>query len=176
MISLPAARQPDADASADWSAVVEAVIEGHPTSTLESICRLATASPADRAFAAERLAAAQAEDRRLDDEVDRIAGAAALAQEAFENWDEDRVDRLLLDLATAFAIAAENLAAATVLETGLGNIADKAVKNRFASIGTYNALAGRTAQGTLSVDGDRKVTELASPAGVVFGIVPVTNP
>jgi len=176
MISLPAATQPDANASADWSAVVEAVIEAHPTSTLESIRRLATASPADLAFAADRLAAALAEDRRLDDEVDRIAGAAALAQEAFENWAEDRVDRLLLDLATAFAVAAENLAEATVLETGLGNVADKAVKNRFASIGTYNALAGRTAQGTLCVDGDRKVTDLASPAGVVFGIVPVTNP
>ena len=34
----------------------------------------------------------------------------------------------------------------------------------------------RSRQGPLSVDADRQVTEIASPVGVVFGVVPVTNP
>ena len=71
---------------------------------------------------------------------------------------------------------AEELAIASVSETGLGNVADKALKIRFASLGVYGSFAGQVAQGVLSVDAERRVTEIASPVGVVFAVAPVTNP
>src|SRR5262249_7213695 len=117
-----------------------------------------------------------AADRRLDAAVNRIASDASHAQEVFENWTEDRVDHLLFDLARRFDGAAEVLGAIRVKETGMGDAHDKTVKNRFASTGVYNSLAGQVAQGALRVDSDRRVTELASPVGVIFAIVPVTNP
>ena len=60
--------------------------------------------------------------------------------------------------------SAKELAIATVRETGMGNVADKTRKNRFASLRIYASLAGKTAQGSLSFDADRQVTELASPS------------
>ncbi len=163
-------------AARDAAAVLEAFIDSQPTATLEMARTLiGSASSAPPAFA-ERLDDAIEDHRRLDLEVDRIAVDASLAQAAFDKWTDERVDRLLRDLATRFDGAAEDLAAATVNETGFGNLPDKTLKNRFASIGIYNSLAGEAVQGALRIDAERKVTELASAVGVVFGIVPVTNP
>ena len=115
-------------------------------------------------------------DALLTAEVDAMASRASRAQEAFESWNDDRIDALLHDLADAFADAAEELAIATVAETGMGSVLDKTFKNQFASLGVYASFAGKPGQGTLTVDAARQVAEVASPVGVVFGVVPVTNP
>jgi acetaldehyde dehydrogenase/alcohol dehydrogenase len=115
-------------------------------------------------------------DERPDPEVDSMVARAAAAQHAFENWTDERVDGLLLALATALAGRAEDLARLTVKETGIGNVHDKTLKNQFASLGVYRSLAGKATHGPLSSDPARKVIELGSPMGVIFGIVPMTNP
>ena len=107
---------------------------------------------------------------------DAIVARAARAQETFEDWAEERVDKLLHAIALTLVGAAEQLAIATVSETGLGNVPDMTVKNRFASLDLYRSLAGKAAYGVLSSDPDRQVTEVASPVGVVFAVVPVTTP
>ena len=71
---------------------------------------------------------------------------------------------------------AEELAIAAVEETGLGNVVDKTHKNRTASDGIYQSLVGKTATGPLRVDLEQHVVEVASPMGVVFGLVPRTHP
>ena len=54
------------------------------------------------------------------------------------------MEALLDAIAEAVADQAEELAAATVAETGIGNVADKTFKNRFASLEVNRALrAGR---------------------------------
>ena len=58
----------------------------------------------------------------------------------------------------------------------MGNVRDKTAKNRFASLDIYRSLEGRVGQGPLAVDTRRKVMALASPVGVVFGLVPATHP
>jgi acetaldehyde dehydrogenase/alcohol dehydrogenase len=120
---------------------------------------------------AEHMAAA--ED---DPEIDRMVASAADAQRMFETWDEPRVVALLRAVAQSVAANAEALAAATVKETKIGNVADKTVKNMHASLGVYQTLAGKPGIGPLGSDAVRGVTEIAGPAGVVFAIVPVTNP
>jgi acyl-CoA reductase-like NAD-dependent aldehyde dehydrogenase len=108
--------------------------------------------------------------------VDRMVAAAVAAQKSFADWSEERVDAMLKDLAESVSLRAEELARATVEETTIGVVEDKILKIRFASLGVFGSIAGNPASGPLSRSEDRKVTELASPVGVVFGLLPVTNP
>src|SRR4051794_21712825 len=109
------------------------------------------------------------------DSVNAMVAAAATAQHEFETWSEARVDALLRDIAHTIDAHAEQLAGAAVQETGLGNAHDKAIKNRIASLGTYASMAGQPGVGPLHTD-QHGVTEIASPMGVVFGLVPRTHP
>lgn len=164
------------DLPVEVPAVLEQLVDRDPAMGLALLRALDGAvSPRLRATAGH-LVEALSNDSRLDAEVDAVVSRAGAAQEAFENWTDDRIDGLLFDLAKGIAESAEELAIAAVRETGMGNVPDKTTKNRFASLRVYESLAGKTAQGPLAADADRKVTELASPVGVVFAIVPVTNP
>ena len=98
------------------------------------------------------------------------------AQRQFDGWAEERVDALLREIAETISAASPVLAAEAVTETGIGNVADKITKTRFASMGVYRYLAGQPASGVISRDRVYGVTEIASPVGVVLGILPVTNP
>jgi acyl-CoA reductase-like NAD-dependent aldehyde dehydrogenase len=113
---------------------------------------------------------------RLDaPDVDAMVARAALAQREFESWNETRVDALLREVADTIDAHAEQLALAAVEETGLGNAPDKTIKNRLASSGVYAAMAGRPGVGHLRTT-EAGVTEIASPMGVIFGLVPQTHP
>jgi acetaldehyde dehydrogenase/alcohol dehydrogenase len=105
-----------------------------------------------------------------------MAVRAREAQRQFDGWPEERVDALLLDIAETISAASPVLAAEAVAETGIGNVADKTTKTRFASLGVYRYLAGQPASGVISRDRATGVTEIAAPIGVVLGILPVTNP
>jgi acyl-CoA reductase-like NAD-dependent aldehyde dehydrogenase len=111
----------------------------------------------------------------IDPAVDATVAAAAAAQAVLAGWPETRVEALLDDVAGAVADRAEELAAATVAETGIGNVADKTFKNRFASLEVNRTLQGRPGIGPRPPD-DRGVVEIASPMGVVLGLIPMTNP
>jgi acyl-CoA reductase-like NAD-dependent aldehyde dehydrogenase len=112
---------------------------------------------------------------QIDPSVDRMVAAAATAQAAFAGWPEARVEALLEGIAQAAAAQAEELAAATVTETGIGDVADKTFKNRFASLEVNRTLQGKPGVGPRPAD-ERGVTEIASPVGVVLGLIPMTNP
>jgi acyl-CoA reductase-like NAD-dependent aldehyde dehydrogenase len=114
-------------------------------------------------------------NEQIDPSVDRMVAAAAAAQAGLVGWPEARVEALLEQVAQAAAARAEELAAATVQETGIGNVADKTFKNRFASLEVNRTLQGKPGVGQWSTD-ERGVTEIASPVGVVLGLIPMTNP
>jgi acyl-CoA reductase-like NAD-dependent aldehyde dehydrogenase len=111
-----------------------------------------------------------------DPDVNDMVEKAILAQAAFASWTEERVDALLGALTAVFVAEAESLAAETVKETHLGNAADKTVKNKVASYHVFQSLVGKVGTGPVTTDDGRKVTEIASPVGVIFGLVPMTNP
>jgi acetaldehyde dehydrogenase/alcohol dehydrogenase len=164
------------DLPADIPAILELLADTHPTIALALVRALEGADTLALRTTANRLLETLANDSRLDQEVDAVVARAGSAQEMFENWTDEQIDGLLLDVAKALAGSAKELAIATVKETGMGDAADKTMKNRFASLRIYASLAGKIAQGPLSFDADRQVTELASPVGVVFAVAPVTNP
>jgi acyl-CoA reductase-like NAD-dependent aldehyde dehydrogenase len=111
-----------------------------------------------------------------DPHVDRMVTAATVAQEVFAAWAEDRVDALLEDMARTLTSHADELARLVVEETTIGNVPDKVLKIEFASLGVYGSLAGRPGRGVLDHDRRRKTTQVASPVGVVFALIPVTSP
>ncbi len=112
----------------------------------------------------------------IDKDTHEMVARAIEAQESFEKWPEDRVDALLGDIAETIANKAEELAEATVAETSMGIVTDKADKIRFASIEVYKTISGHSAAGLLTTNPQTQVTEIASPVGVVLGLIPVTNP
>ena len=86
------------------------------------------------------------------------------------------MDALLEDIATSINARGPELAADTVAETTLGNADHKTAKIQFGSMSVLETLRGEVASGTVHVDEARKIREIASPVGVIFALVPVTNP
>jgi acetaldehyde dehydrogenase/alcohol dehydrogenase len=125
--------------------------------------------------ASARVAESLADDLP-DAGVDAMVATAVAAQKEFESWPEDRVDALLEDIATSINARAAELAADTVAETTIGNADHKVAKIQFGSMAVLETLRGQVASGTVSVDEQRKIREIASPVGVIFALVPVTNP
>jgi acyl-CoA reductase-like NAD-dependent aldehyde dehydrogenase len=111
-----------------------------------------------------------------DPEIDELVARASIAQKSVQGWSEERIDAVLLSVAQSCAIRARELAEETVRVTRIGNVTDKTCKNLIASMGVYRSLVGRPAGGLLNTDDARGVTEIASPVGVVVGLIPATNP
>ena len=113
----------------------------------------------------------------IDAAADSLVSRAINAQHDFAGWPEDKVDALISDIAQAFADQAADFAQATVDETKMGNAADKTAKNRFSSLEVARSLVGKPAGGLLSSENSNgRVDTFVSPAGVVLGLIPVTNP
>ena len=108
--------------------------------------------------------------------LDRLTQTAVAAQGALLAWGEDEVDALIGDVADEVAEHAEELARATVEETGIGNVADKTVKNQFASTEVAASMIGRPGVGVFELDRTRGILRISDPVGVVVGLTPVTNP
>lgn len=113
---------------------------------------------------------------RHDSMVESMVERALVAQRVIQEWPEDRIDALLLAMAQVIDQHAEELAELAVSETKIGNVPDKTLKNRLASLGVYNELAGHKATGQIALDSDLQVAQVANPVGVIFGLVPMTNP
>jgi len=100
--------------------------------------------------------------------------AAHRAQVALARFDQARIDRICEAMAKAALRDAARLGALAVEETGFGVADDKREKNRFAAEDVWNAFQGLRTVGVVSESKD--VIEIASPRGVVCGIIPSTNP
>ena len=111
-----------------------------------------------------------------DPALDALVARSITAQQSIFGWHEDKVDDLIAALATEIAGQADELAAATVAETGIGCVTDKADKNRFASLDVAHSLVGKPGVGVIGGDELGTLTEIADPMGVVLGLIPVTNP
>jgi len=112
----------------------------------------------------------------IDADTNAMVARAVVAQRAFAAWDEARVDAMLKEVAESVAAQAEPLAKACVIETKMGVAADKRDKILFGSLGVWKSVEGQPAAGLIRSDGVRRVNEIASPMGVIFGLVPLTNP
>ena len=131
-----------ADPPAAVPAILELIADTHPRLALAMAQALGNADSSTLRATAQHLVEALASDSLIDHDVDVAVTRAHRAQAAFENWTDRRIDALLAEAATTLAGRAEELAIAAVRETGLGNVPDKTLKIRFASLGVYDSLAG----------------------------------
>jgi acetaldehyde dehydrogenase (acetylating) len=103
-----------------------------------------------------------------------LVEAAHRAQVELARFDQGKIDRICEAMAKAASREAARLGALASEETGFGVAADKEVKNRFASEDVWSYFKSLRTVGVVNESKD--VVEIASPRGVVAGIIPSTNP
>ena len=127
----------------------------------------------------------QPAEARLDAPVrDPVAIVNALvrrgraAMEAFAGADQARVDDAVTALAWSLykPAHAEALARMAVDDTGLGNAADKVVKNQRKTFGTLRDLMRVKSVGIVEEQPALGIVKYAKPVGVVGAVTPSTNP
>ena len=118
----------------------------------------------------------------MDKDLQSIQEARSLLQAAhdawlkFENFTEEQVERILLEISKAGIANAELLGRLAVEETGYGNVEHKTLKNLFCADDVYRAIRPMKTVGIVSEDKEKRVFEVASPIGVIAAIIPSTNP
>lgn len=110
--------------------------------------------------------------------VERLVRRARAAMAVFANADQARVDEAVTALAWSLYKPehARELAEAGVRDTGLGNVADKIVKNQRKTFGTLRDLLRVKTVGVVEEDRAHGIVKYAKPVGVVGAITPSTNP
>ena len=103
-----------------------------------------------------------------------LVEAAQRAQAELARFDQAKIDRICEAMSRAALRDSPRTAALAVEETGYGIVADKQEKNRFAAEDVWNYFKHLRTVGVVSETKD--VVEIASPRGVVCGIIPSTNP
>jgi len=101
---------------------------------------------------------------------------AEKAQAQLQTFSQAKLDAIVENIAKKFAASAEELAQLAVTETGFGNAADKAVKNRFASETVAAAVRDMKTVGILRELPEKRLWEIGVPVGLIAAIVPSTNP
>lgn len=109
-------------------------------------------------------------------DVEAVLDRARQAQAEVAEWSEERVNALLADLAQSIDARAEEFAQKSVEASYLGNTPDKVVKIKLGSLGIYQSMVEGVGQGVIEKDAERRVVSWAAPVGVVFGLIPITNP
>ncbi len=110
-------------------------------------------------------------------EVSAIVARARAAQREFgENARQEDLDRASVAVGWALLKPENNrrLSQMAVAETGLGNAADKEIKNRRKTLGLLRDIRGKKTAGIIrEYDG---ISEISRPVGVVAALTPSTNP
>ncbi len=109
--------------------------------------------------------------RRARTAMDELAGGDAYP-------DQVAVDRAVTAIAWSIYQPdnARALAEQAVADTGLGNVADKIIKNQRKTFGTLRDLQRQTTMGLINHDPTRGLSRYGKPVGVVGAITPSTNP
>lgn len=108
-------------------------------------------------------------------DVELLIGDAKVAQEKYESFSQEQVDKIVQAVAHELTEAAEELAQLAHEETGFGNVADKTTKNLFASETVYDSIKDKRTVGVLN-ENEEGVMEIGLPMGVIAALIPMTNP
>ncbi|MFY0699649.1 MAG: aldehyde dehydrogenase family protein [Bermanella sp.] len=108
-------------------------------------------------------------------EVEFIVSGANEAHRAIQALPEQAIDDAIIAIAQAVNDQAENLAKLTVLESGMGVLDHKIQKIQLGTLAVAEDLMGKPGVGSVieNKDGSKG---LANSMGVVFAMIPVTNP
>jgi sulfoacetaldehyde dehydrogenase len=111
-------------------------------------------------------------------DVESLIERARAAQCIAEDYDQNRVDEMVLAAGWAILEPGRNraLAELAVADTGIGDVEDKVRKNYRKTLGLLRDLQGVKSVGVIAHYPERGITEIVRPVGVVAAITPSTNP
>lgn len=120
-------------------------------------------------------------------EVDFMVERSVIAYKELQTLPEEKIDEVILAVAQAVNDQAERFALDTVQESSMGVAEHKQLKIQLGTIEVANSLLGKPGLGqSFSVNENMKlngseinqenVQEMAQSMGVVFAMIPVTNP
>ena len=118
------------------------------------------------------LALSQERIAYLEDLVSQARTAAAV----FTQSTQEDVDRIVKSMVLAGLEQAQYLARLAIEETKFGVLEDKAIKNMVATEFVYNYVKDKRTVGVIREFPERGLVELAEPIGVIFSLIPITNP
>ena len=98
------------------------------------------------------------------------------AQQIYENYTQEQVDKIFQAAATAADKARIPLAKMAVEDTKMGIVEDKIIKNHFAAEYIYNKHKDAKTCGIIKEDKINGTKIVAEPLGILAGIIPTTNP
>ena len=108
--------------------------------------------------------------------LDGLVGKARVAAAVFTQYTQEEVDAIVKRMVLAGLEQAQALARLAVTETQLGVLEDKAIKNMVATEFVYNYVKDKRTVGVIREYPERNLAEIAEPIGVIFSLIPVTNP
>ncbi|MDR3225326.1 MAG: aldehyde dehydrogenase family protein [Clostridiales Family XIII bacterium] len=111
-----------------------------------------------------------------EEHVKELIGNARKAQQLFETWPQEDVDKAVRAIGKAVYDNAVPLAELAVRETKMGNVEDKIKKNMGKPKVTWQKLKGKKSRGVIRYIEEEGIVEVAKPIGVIGAITPVTNP
>jgi len=108
--------------------------------------------------------------------LEGLVSRARTAAAAFSQCTQEDVDRIVKPMVLAGLEKAQYLARLAVEETKIGVMEDKAIKNMVATEFVYNYVKDKRTVGVIREDVEHGLLELAEPIGVIFSLLPITNP
>ena len=109
-------------------------------------------------------------------ELEELIQRVKAAQQKYATYSQEQVDDIFKKGALAANSARIPLAKMAAIETGMGVIEDKVIKNHFASEIIYNKYKHEKTCGVIEEDKSFGLQKIAEPVGILAGIVPTTNP
>jgi len=101
---------------------------------------------------------------------------ARTAAAVFSQYRQEDVDRIVKPMVLAGLEQAQYLARLAIEETRIGVLEDKAIKNMVATEFVYNYVKDKRTVGVIREFPERGLAEVAEPIGVIFSLLPITNP
>jgi acetaldehyde dehydrogenase / alcohol dehydrogenase len=108
--------------------------------------------------------------------LEKLVSQAKVASAVFTQFTQADVDRIVKAMVLAGLEQAQHLAQLAIEETKLGVMEDKVIKNMVATEFTYNYVKDKATVGIIREFPERNLVEIAEPIGVIFSLLPITNP
>ena len=116
------------------------------------------------------------EEKHHDLFVEETVQRSVAAAQAFGKLNQEITDAIVLAVYREAFRNRQLLAEMAFVETGIGNLRDKVIKNIIATRFVYRDIKNIPTAGIVSEDPVNQVVEIARPMGPVFAVTPVTNP
>lgn len=115
-------------------------------------------------------------DLKSIQEVRTLVQRAKEAQAVLKKKNQEGIDKIVKGMADIAYKESDRLAKMAAEETGFGVYEDKIIKNKFASRAVYEDIKNMKTIGIIKEDVEKKIIEIATPVGVIAGLIPSTNP